>query len=107
MAADVLSDLAETIRARRASDPSKSYTQQLLSRGSAVCARKFGEEAVELIVAALSDDASATTAEAADVLYHLLVLLESKGIAYANVLKTLDGRSGTSGVEEKTRRGVT
>jgi phosphoribosyl-ATP pyrophosphohydrolase len=104
MTVDPLRQLAETIRSRRGADPGQSYTQQLLARGPAVCARKFGEEAIELVVSALAEDKPAITAEAADVLYHLLVLLEAKGIDFDDVLKTLASRSAMSGMEEKASR---
>lgn len=112
---DPLAKLAATIKARRvaAGDPaaSPSYTRQLLDAGPERCARKFGEEAVELIVAALSSDEpgkdcskEALTSEAADVLYHLLVLLESRDVAWQDVAEKLAGRSGTSGIAEKAAR---
>src|SRR5687768_12927266 len=76
MPEDTLSRLAQTIAARRASDAGNSYTRQLLDAGPAKCARKLGEEAVETVIAALTQDHEALKAEAADLLYHLLVLLE-------------------------------
>lgn len=102
--ADVMSRLAETIRARRAATADASYTKSLLDAGAEKCARKFGEEAVEAIIAGTSGDAAALTAEAADVLYHLLVLLEARGVAYGDVARTLEARMGTSGHAEKAAR---
>ncbi len=96
--------LAALIRSRRSDTSAKSYTSQLLTAGTERCAKKFGEEAVELIIAAMASDDRAVKAEAADVLYHLLVLLESRQIPFDDVLKVLDGRMGTSGLDEKAAR---
>lgn len=96
--------LAALIRSRRYGSSEKSYTSQLLTAGTERCTKKFGEEAVELVIAAMGDDDKSVKAEAADVLYHLLVLLESRQVAFDDVLKTLDGRMGTSGLEEKASR---
>jgi phosphoribosyl-ATP pyrophosphohydrolase len=96
--------LAALIRSRRSDTTGKSYTSQLLTAGTERCAKKFGEEAVEAVIAALGTDTAALKAEAADVLYHLLVLLESREVAFDDVLKVLDGRMGTSGLEEKAAR---
>ena len=101
---DVLATLAATIHARRTVSAEKSYTRDLLEAGPEKCARKFGEEALEVVIAALSPSKDALTNEAADVLYHLLVLLEARGIALADVLAILDRRSGTSGHAEKAAR---
>ena len=100
----VLAALAATIQARRASDAEKSYTRKLLDGGPIRCAKKFGEEAVETVIAALSQSEDAMKAEAADLLYHLLVLLECRGVAIGDVLAVLDGRSGVSGLAEKAAR---
>ena len=99
-----LSQLAALIRSRRSDSAEKSYTAQLLNAGPERCAKKFGEEAVETVIAALGSDASALKAEAADTLYHLLVLLESRHVAFEDVLRVLEGRMGTSGIEEKASR---
>lgn len=104
MADDVLEALAATIKARRAAAADKSYTRQLLDAGPERCARKLGEEAVETVIAALGDDPAALTAEAADLLYHLLVLLECRGVALADVLAVLAARGATSGLAEKAAR---
>lgn len=98
--------LAALINSRRSDTSGKSYTSQLLTAGTERCAKKFGEEAVELVIAAMGTEDKAVRAEAADVLYHLLVLLESRRIPFDDILKVLDGRMGTSGLEEKASRGT-
>lgn len=103
---DVLVRLADMIRARRAATADASYTKQLLEAGAERCARKFGEEAIETVIAGVSGDPAHLTAEAADVLYHLLVLLEARNIAYADVALVLEGRMATSGHAEKAARGA-
>ncbi|MDX2265345.1 MAG: phosphoribosyl-ATP diphosphatase [Hyphomicrobiales bacterium] len=102
--AEAITRLAETIRARRTSAADASYTRQLLESGAPRCAKKFGEEAVELVVAALGDDNAAVTSEAADVVYHLLVLLEARGTPIDAVFAELDRRAGVSGLAEKAGR---
>lgn len=104
MSADTLSRLAATIHARRSTDAGASYTRQLLDAGAEKCASKFGEEAIEVVIAGVSGTDEQVTAEAADVLYHLLVLLEARGIAFAEVTRTLEARTQSSGLEEKARR---
>lgn len=104
MSDDVLLRLAATIAKRRSASADKSYTRQLLDGGSARCAKKFGEEAVETVIAALDEGDGALKSEAADLIYHLLVLLESRSVSIADVLSVLEGRMGTSGVEEKAGR---
>ena len=102
---DTLSRLERTIADRIASgDAKSSYVAQLHARGLPVIARKLGEEAVEAIVAALSGSRAELTGEAADVLFHLLVLLGEKGVPLAAVLAELDRREGTSGLDEKASR---
>lgn len=101
---DVLVQLAATIRARREAPADGSYTRQLLDAGPARCAKKLGEEAVETVIAGVGESDSALKSEAADLLYHLLVLLESRGIALEDVLSVLDKRSGMSGLKEKAER---
>ncbi len=105
MARDTLERLEATIRSRRDATADRSYTRQLLDAGPARCAKKLGEEAVETVIAAVHQDDAALKAEAADLLYHLLVLLESRNVRLADVLAILDGRTGTSGVDEKASRG--
>ena len=104
MSEAVLGQLAATIRARKADSAPESYTRQLLDGGPERYAKKLGEEAVETVIAAISQDDAALKAEAADLIYHLLVLLESRNISLDDVLKVLDGRSGVSGLDEKASR---
>ena len=104
MSSDVLLQLAATIRDRRSAPADASYTRQLLDAGPARCAKKFGEEAVETVIAATAESADALKAESADLLYHLLVLLESRGVAIEDVLAVLGGRAGVSGLKEKADR---
>lgn len=104
MSAHVLSELAALIRSRRGDSASKSYTKELLDAGVERCAKKLGEEAVETVIAAMGQDRVALTKEAADLLYHLLVVLEVKGIALDEVLGELQSRTGTSGLVEKASR---
>jgi phosphoribosyl-ATP pyrophosphohydrolase len=104
MSNDVLSRLAATIRARRTETTEKSYTRQLLEAGPERCAKKLGEEAVETVIAGVSQSDEALRAEAADLLYHLLVLLEARGIELDDVLAVLDSRTGQSGLAEKAAR---
>jgi phosphoribosyl-ATP pyrophosphohydrolase len=99
-----LDRLAATIEARKGADPETSWTAKLLARGPEKCAEKFGEEAVEAIIEAVKGDRARLTAEAADVLYHLLVMLASRDVTLADVLAELDSRDGTSGIAEKARR---
>jgi phosphoribosyl-ATP pyrophosphohydrolase len=97
--------LEQTISNRLTSgDPQSSYVAQLRSRGLPVIARKLGEEAVEAITAALAGTREELTSEAADVLFHLLVLLGEKGIPLSDVLAEIDRREGTSGIDEKASR---
>ncbi|MES1180160.1 MAG: phosphoribosyl-ATP diphosphatase [Hyphomicrobium sp.] len=105
MADDVLAQLAATIRARRAASSDASYTRQLLDAGPAKCAKKLGEEAIETVMAGVAEGSERLKEEAADLLYHLLVLLESREVAIADVLAILEGRMGTSGLKEKAERG--
>jgi len=101
---DVLLQLAATIKDRREATADSSYTRQLLDAGPARCAKKLGEEAVETVIAAVGESDEALKGEAADLLYHLLVLLESRNVALADVLAVLDKRMGTSGLKEKAER---
>ena len=104
MSDDVLQRLAAVIHSRRAENAAKSYTRELLDAGPERCARKLGEEAIETLIAALGPDARALTREAADLLYHLLVLLEARQIPLSNVMAELESRMGTSGLTEKAAR---
>ena len=101
---DILATLAATIEARRTAEPGSSYTASLLAKGPAKCAEKFGEDAVEAIIAAAKGDRENLTAEAADVLYHLLVMLAARDVTLAEVLAELERREGTSGIAEKAAR---
>ena len=105
MADDVLAQLAAAIHGRRAASADASYTRQLLDAGPAKCAKKLGEEAVETVMAGAGESAERLKEEAADLLYHLLVLLESRDVAIADVLAVLEARMGTSGLKEKAERG--
>ncbi|MWB77568.1 phosphoribosyl-ATP diphosphatase [Pseudooceanicola sp. 216_PA32_1] len=100
-----LETLAATIAARKGADPDTSWTAKLLSRGPEKCAEKFGEEAVEAIIEAVKGDRARLTSEAADVLYHLLVMLAARDVTLDDVLAELARREGTSGVAEKAGRG--
>ena len=101
----VLDRLYDTIAARRAADPAKSYTAKLLHDGVERCAKKFGEEAIEAVLAAMKADKKAIASESADVLYHLLVLWAATGVEPSEVYAALEAREGRSGLEEKAGRG--
>jgi phosphoribosyl-ATP pyrophosphohydrolase len=101
---DVLQRLAAVIEARRSDRASKSYTRELLDGGVERCARKLGEEATETIIAALGPDSDALRREAADLIYHLLVLLACRNVGLEEVLAELGSRMGTSGLAEKAAR---
>lgn len=100
----VLNRLAATISARKSADPESSWTAKLLAKGPEKCAEKFGEEAVEAIIEAVKGDRAKLTAEAADVLYHLLVMLAARDVALEDVLAELERREGVSGIAEKVAR---
>ena len=100
-----LERLAATIEARKTADPESSWTARLLAEGPEACAGKFGEEAVEAIMAAVKNDRANLTHEAADVLYHLLVMLAARDVSLGEVLAELARREGTSGLAEKAARG--
>ena len=102
---NALERLAVTIAARKDADPATSWTARLLASGPERCAAKFGEEAVEAIIEAVRGDRDRLTAEAADVLYHLLVMLAARDVTLTNVLRELERREGRSGLEEKAARG--
>jgi phosphoribosyl-ATP pyrophosphohydrolase len=101
---DVLRSLAATIAARKGADPDSSWTAKLLAKGPEKCAEKFGEEAVEAIIEAVKGDRDKLAAEAADVLYHLLVMLAARDVTLDQVLAVLAARQGTSGLAEKAAR---
>ena len=101
---ETLSRLEATIAARRTAAPDSSYVASLNARGLPVIARKLGEEGVEAVIAALSGTREELVGEAADLLFHLLVLLDAKGVPLAEVLAELDRREGISGLDEKAGR---
>lgn len=100
----ILQELAEVIAARKSADPDSSWTAKLLAQGPEKCAEKFGEEAVEAIIEAIKGDKNALTAEAADVIYHLLVMLAACNVSLDDVMAELAKRQGTSGITEKANR---
>lgn len=99
-----LHELADIIASRKGADPDSSWTAKLLSQGPEKCAEKFGEEAVEAIIEAVKGDKDRLTNEAADVLYHLLVMLAARDVSLDDVIETLAARQGTSGIAEKAAR---
>jgi phosphoribosyl-ATP pyrophosphohydrolase len=99
-----LEALNQRIAERAKASPAQSYTARLLEEGIERCARKFGEEAVEAIVASVARDKAGLTSEAADVLYHLLVLLAAGDVKLADVMAELEGRTSQSGLAEKAAR---
>jgi phosphoribosyl-ATP pyrophosphohydrolase len=99
-----LQDLEKIIDARAASGGDASYTRKLLDKGSEHCAKKFGEEAIETVIAAVGHERDHLIAESADVLFHLLVLLKSRGVRLEEVETVLESRTGMSGLEEKAAR---
>ena len=100
-----LERLAETVASRAGSGDPASYTAKLAAGGVAHCAKKLGEEAVEAAIAAVAGDRHGLRAEAADVLYHLLVLLHVAGVPFGDVLAELQRRTAKTGLQEKARRG--
>ena len=100
----VLERLSATIAARAAEGGDDSWTAKLLSKGPEKCAEKFGEEAIEAIIEAVKGDRARLTSEAADVLYHLLVMLAARGLTLADVETELAKRAGPSGIAEKAAR---
>lgn len=100
-----LSRLAATIEARKAADPESSWTAKLLAKGPEKCAEKFGEEAVEAIIEAVKGDRARLTSEAADVIYHLLVMCAAREVTLADIEAELASRDGQSGLVEKAARG--
>ncbi len=99
-----LDRLYATIAARKGADPETSWTAKLFAKGPEKCAEKFGEEAIEAIIEAVKGDRERLTSEAADVLYHLLVMLAARDVTLDMVLAELDRREGTSGIAEKAAR---
>ena len=97
-------DLAATIDARAASGGEASYTRKLIDKGAEHCAKKLGEEAVETVIAAVENDRGHLIAESADLLFHLLVLLKSRGVSLEEVETALEKRTTLSGLDEKAAR---
>jgi phosphoribosyl-ATP pyrophosphohydrolase len=104
MSTFTLNDLAARVKERAQASPDVSYTRQLIDRGVAHCAKKLGEEAIETAIAAIAEDRERVIAEAADLLYHLLVVLEARGITLAEVEAALTERTRKSGLAEKAAR---
>ena len=104
MADFTLRDLENRVRERAQASGDVSYTRKLLDRGVSHCAKKLGEEAVETVIAAINEDDKHLTGEAADLLYHLLVVLHARGITLAQVEAVLAERQRQSGLEEKASR---
>ncbi len=99
-----VADLEQRIRERAKASPEESYTRKLLDRGVAQCAKKFGEEAVEAVMAVVGEERDRVIGEAADVLYHLLVMLYARDVSLAEVEQLLETRTKKSGLEEKASR---
>ena len=99
-----LETLAELIAERARAGGERSYTRKLLDAGPSTAAKKLGEEAVETAIAAVSGDKQALVAESADLLYHLLVVLEARGVALSDVYAELERRTARSGIDEKESR---
>ena len=102
----ILERLDLTIQGKTIESPNKSHTAKLLKKGTEKCAEKFGEEAIELIVASVKKKKKEIIGEAADTLYHMFVLLRSKNISINEVLTELASREGISGIEEKRKRNL-
>jgi phosphoribosyl-ATP pyrophosphohydrolase len=101
---DILQNLEKTIRERRSADPAQSYVASLRKKGRAKMAEKLGEEAVEAVIAAVQDDKAGMTGEAADIMFHLMVLLVDMDLSVDDVLAELARREGLSGIAEKASR---
>ena len=99
-----LADLEQRVSDRANAPAEQSYTRQLLDKGAAQCAKKFGEEAVEAVLAAAAEDRDHVIAESADVLYHLLVMMHARGVTLAEVEALLESRTKKSGLDEKASR---
>ncbi|WP_378944308.1 phosphoribosyl-ATP diphosphatase [Paracoccus sp. R86501] len=100
-----LQRLAATIESRKSADPDSSWTAKLLAKGPEKCAEKFGEESIEAIIEAVKGDRARLTSEAADVVFHLLVMLAARDVTLEDVEAELARREGTSGLTEKAARG--
>lgn len=104
MTADILDKLEQVVRERRTGDPSASYVARLTAKGRAKIAQKVGEEAVEAAIAAVQDDKAGLTGEAADLIFHLLILLADADLTLDDVRAELARREGVSGIDEKASR---
>ena len=102
--AETLNTLASIIKERRTADPALSYVAKLFQQGREKIAQKVGEEATEAVIAAVCGDPAKLTSEAADLLFHLLIMLEDGGVSIKDVLAELDAREGLSGLTEKASR---
>lgn len=102
---DRFRSLEDVVRARRAADPSSSYVAKLTARGRAKIAQKLGEEAVETVIAAVADKRDEVVGEAADLMFHLIVLLADMGLSLDDIDAELQRREGVSGIDEKAGRG--
>lgn len=102
---DILAGLAQTLEARKAADPARSYVAQLYAKGVDAIAKKIGEEAAETIIAAKNGDPAALVYETADLWFHTLVMLAHQGLGPQDVLMELERRFSVSGIEEKAARG--
>jgi len=101
---DTLDTLEATIRARRGADPATSYTAKLFAKGRSKIAQKVGEEAVETVIAALTEDRAALIGEATDLVFHLLVLLAECDVSLDDIRAEIRQREGVSGIDEKAAR---
>jgi phosphoribosyl-ATP pyrophosphohydrolase len=104
MASFTLQDLEKRVQTRAQASPASSYTRALLDKGVSHCAKKLGEEAVEMAIATIAEDRERVVAEAADLLYHLLVVLHARGVALSEVEAVLAERTRQSGIDEKSAR---
>ena len=104
MASFTLQDLEQRVKARAQASADVSYTRRLLDQGVGHCAKKLGEEAIETALAAVGEERERLIAEAADLVYHLIVVLQARGVALAEVEAALAARTGQSGLEEKASR---
>ncbi len=102
--ASILDELLAVIESRKGGDPATSYTAKLFAKGRAHIAKKLGEEAVETVIAATSQQKTEVIAESADLLFHLLVLWAERGIKPDEVYAELEKRKGVSGLDEKKKR---
>lgn len=100
----IITKLEAVIRERRGADPGRSYVASLFAKGPQKMAQKLGEEATETVIAALTQDDAAMTGEAADLIFHLLILLQQRGLCFADILAELERREGVPGIDEKKSR---